>query len=83
LDFLTLEDGTDTLGRNVGKGLPLDAAEQPRRAHILSLSPWELEITENLRRIVTGKVLLVAEYYREICSGSACVFGARRGTNIY
>jgi hypothetical protein len=26
LDFLTLEDGTDTLSRNVGKGLPLDAA---------------------------------------------------------
>jgi hypothetical protein len=26
LDFLTFEDGTDTLSRNVGKGLPLDAA---------------------------------------------------------
>jgi hypothetical protein len=26
LDFLTLEDGTDTLSRNVGKGLSLDAA---------------------------------------------------------
>jgi hypothetical protein len=26
LDFFTLEDGTDTLSRNVGKGLPLDAA---------------------------------------------------------
>jgi hypothetical protein len=26
LDFSTLEDGTDTLSRNVGKGLPLDAA---------------------------------------------------------
>jgi hypothetical protein len=25
-DFLTLEDGTDRLFRNVGKGLPLDAA---------------------------------------------------------
>jgi hypothetical protein len=25
-DFLILEDGTDTLSRNVGKGLPLDAA---------------------------------------------------------
>jgi hypothetical protein len=25
-DFLTLEDETDTLSRNVGKGLPLDAA---------------------------------------------------------
>jgi hypothetical protein len=26
LDFLTLEDGTDMLYRNVGKELPLDAA---------------------------------------------------------
>jgi hypothetical protein len=26
LDFLTLEDGTDMLSRNVGKGLPLNAA---------------------------------------------------------
>jgi hypothetical protein len=26
LEFLTLEDGTDTLSQNVGKGLPLDAA---------------------------------------------------------
>jgi hypothetical protein len=34
LDFLTLEDGTDTLSRNVGKGLPLDAALYPRRAQI-------------------------------------------------
>jgi hypothetical protein len=25
LDFLTLEDGTDRLSRNVGKGLPPDA----------------------------------------------------------
>jgi hypothetical protein len=25
-DFFTIEDGTDTLSRNVGKGLPLDAA---------------------------------------------------------
>jgi hypothetical protein len=25
LDFLTLGDGTDTLHRNVGKGLPIDA----------------------------------------------------------
>jgi hypothetical protein len=26
LDSLTLEDGTDTLSLNVGKGLPFDAA---------------------------------------------------------
>jgi hypothetical protein len=34
LDFLTLEDGNDTLSRNIGKGLPLDAALYPRRAQI-------------------------------------------------
>jgi len=32
--FLTLEDGTDRLSRNVGTELPLYAAEYPRRAHI-------------------------------------------------
>jgi hypothetical protein len=26
LDYLTLKDGTNRLSRNVGKGLPLDAA---------------------------------------------------------
>jgi hypothetical protein len=26
LDFLTLEDGTDTLSQNVGNGLPFNAA---------------------------------------------------------
>jgi hypothetical protein len=25
-DFLTLEDGTDTLSENIGKGVPLDTA---------------------------------------------------------
>jgi hypothetical protein len=38
LDFLNLEDGTDTLSRNVGKGLPLDAVWHPRRAQISSTS---------------------------------------------
>jgi hypothetical protein len=37
LDFLTLEDGTDTLSRNVGKRLPLDAALYSRRAQISEL----------------------------------------------
>jgi hypothetical protein len=32
--LLTLEDGTDTLSRNVGKQLPHDAAYYPRRVHI-------------------------------------------------
>jgi hypothetical protein len=34
LDFLTLEDGTDTLSRNVGKGSQLEAALQPRRSQM-------------------------------------------------
>jgi hypothetical protein len=32
LDILNLEDGTDTLSRNVSKGLTLDAALYPGRA---------------------------------------------------
>jgi hypothetical protein len=51
LDFLTLEDGTDTLSRNVGKGLPLDAALYPRRAQISSASRRKHEITDTTRRI--------------------------------
>jgi hypothetical protein len=34
LKFLTLEDATDTLPRNVGKGLPLDPALYPRTAQL-------------------------------------------------
>ena len=34
LDFLTYEDGSDRLSRNVGAGLPLYAAEYHRRAQI-------------------------------------------------
>jgi hypothetical protein len=45
LDFLTLEDGTHTLSRNVGKGLPLDAALYPRRAQISTASRQKPEIT--------------------------------------
>jgi hypothetical protein len=33
-DFLTLEDWTDMWDRNVGKGLPLDAAQYRRRGQI-------------------------------------------------
>jgi len=32
--FLTLEDGTDRLSRNVGRELPLYATEYPRRAPV-------------------------------------------------
>jgi hypothetical protein len=42
---LTLEDGTDTLSRNVGKGLPFDAALYLRRAQISSASRRKPEIT--------------------------------------
>jgi hypothetical protein len=46
LSFLTLEYGTDTLSRNVGKGLPIYAALYPRRAQISSASRRKPEITE-------------------------------------
>jgi hypothetical protein len=45
LDFLRLEDGTDPLSRNVGKGLPLNAALYPRRAQISSASRRKREVT--------------------------------------
>jgi hypothetical protein len=45
LDFLALEDRTDTLSRNVGKGLPFDAALYSRRAQISSASRRKPEIT--------------------------------------
>jgi hypothetical protein len=43
-DFLTLEDETDTLSRNVGKGLPVDAALYPRRGQISSASRRKAEV---------------------------------------
>jgi hypothetical protein len=43
---LTLEDGTDGLSRNVGKGLPLDAASYLRRAQMLSTLRRMPEITD-------------------------------------
>jgi len=33
-DLLTLQDGKDSLSRNVGQELPLYAAEYPRKARI-------------------------------------------------
>jgi hypothetical protein len=45
LEFLTFEDGTDMLSRNVGKGLPLDATLYPRIAQISSASRRKPEIT--------------------------------------
>jgi hypothetical protein len=37
VEFLMLEDGTDTLSRNVRQGLSRDAAQYSRRAQISSL----------------------------------------------
>jgi hypothetical protein len=45
-DFWSLEDGTDTASRNVGKGLPLEAAFYPRRTQISSASRRQPEITK-------------------------------------
>jgi len=43
--FLTLEDGTDSLSRNVGKKLPLVTAELPRITHFSSTSRQKLDIS--------------------------------------
>jgi hypothetical protein len=47
MDFFILEDGTDTLPRNDGKGLRLDAALYPRLAQFSSASRRKPEVTEN------------------------------------
>jgi hypothetical protein len=46
LDFLTLEDGTDRLSRNVGKELPPYAAQYARTAQNSSTSRPESEVTQ-------------------------------------
>jgi hypothetical protein len=53
LAFLTLKDGTDTLSRNVGKGLPLDAALFPRRAQFSSASRRKPEVTD-MTKLIAG-----------------------------
>jgi hypothetical protein len=46
LDFSALEDGTYTLSRNVGKGLPLDVALYRRRVQISSAARRKPEIKD-------------------------------------
>jgi len=40
------QDGTDRLSWNVGKGLPLYAAQFPKRAQMCSSSRWKAEIVQ-------------------------------------
>jgi hypothetical protein len=56
LDFLTLEDGTHTFSRNVGKGLPLDAALYARREEI-SYSPDDDSRYRNKMRMCSDSPL--------------------------
>jgi len=51
--FLTLEDGTDKLYRNVVKKLPLLAALEPRTAQFLSSSRREPEMVQKLKTSIT------------------------------
>jgi hypothetical protein len=46
--YLTLEERTDRLSSNVGKGLPLHAAKPPRGAQVSSTWQWKPEITHSL-----------------------------------
>jgi hypothetical protein len=60
--FWTLEDETDTLSRNVGKGLPLEAALYSRRAQISDFSTFTRVILETfLARVayITGNTMLI------------------------
>jgi hypothetical protein len=54
---VTLEDGTDILSQNIGKGLPLYTALYPRRAQISSALQQNHEITER-----SGHVDIVVYY---------------------
>jgi hypothetical protein len=63
---LNREDGTDTLSRNVGKQLPHDAAQYPRRAQISPTLRQKLEImvfagTPDYLTMMAGLI-----YYHEI-----------------
>jgi hypothetical protein len=53
LALLTLEDGTDTLSRNVGKGLPLDAVLYPRRAQFSTDEPVFLKFRTELYHYIS------------------------------
>jgi hypothetical protein len=81
--FLTIEDGTDTLSRNVGKGLPLDAALYPRRAQISSASRRKPQITGFMLGVwsPTGTWVAnpqpVAVYLSDTCDFDCLLLGVR------
>jgi nitrous oxidase accessory protein NosD len=54
LDWLTLEDGTDKLSRNVGNKLPMYTAYSLRRAQI-SFNPWRKPETTQRLSALTGQ----------------------------
>jgi hypothetical protein len=60
LDFLTLEDGKDTLYRNVGKGLQLDAAFTPeeRTSYQHRRGSMKSRITCHVQGVSKSQVLL-------------------------
>jgi hypothetical protein len=65
-DFLSLEDGTDTLSRRVSKGLPLDAALTPqKRADLINIAAeaWKYEhiILSEDHFYVHGKSITVTQ----------------------
>jgi hypothetical protein len=61
-NFLTLEDRTGTLSRNVDKGLPLDAAQHPRRVKILQKKVTVIGLVDlnNVRIISLDKSIVTA-----------------------
>jgi hypothetical protein len=54
MDFLILEDGTDTLSRNVGKGLPFDTALYPRKAQFARIFLVRYFDSRRPRRKIAG-----------------------------
>jgi hypothetical protein len=52
--FLTFEDGTDTLYRNISEGLPLNTALYPRSMQFSSALQWKPEVTDRMLPLPKG-----------------------------
>jgi hypothetical protein len=59
LDFMTLEDGTDALSRNFGKGLPHDAAKSVDLINIAAEALYSVTFSAH---ISTQKAVSVGEF---------------------
>jgi hypothetical protein len=71
--FLTPEDRTDMLSRNVSNKFPLLATQYGERAQLLSTSQWKPEITQVASCCELGNVLSGSVNFGEFSSGRGTV----------